>query len=125
MALEEGAVLVQLSRALFLAFLASRPNALQIYLQQGVARLWRVANHLINYLNLPTPLSAPSPTATPSWELARRMSDVSPTRHSPPGAAVYNNAGPSSGPEILDSTAHHMEEHQVRSTQLHSSGLEL
>lgn len=84
MALEDGAVLVQLSRALFLAFLASRPNALQIYLQQGVARLWRVAKFILSdYLNLPMPLTAfPSGiTAQPQHaELVQRTSDTSPTR---------------------------------------------
>ena len=54
MALEDGAVLVQLSRALFLKFIVEHPSALQIYLQQAIARLWRVAHFVLHdYLNLP------------------------------------------------------------------------
>ena len=34
MAMEEGALLVQISQRLFLGFIASRPRTLQIYLQK-------------------------------------------------------------------------------------------
>lgn len=89
MALDDGAVLVQLSRALFLAFLASRPNALQIYLQQGVARLWRVAKFILSdYLNLPLPLTAAPPSTAQYSEQPRRTSDASPTRCSPTQATA-------------------------------------
>ena len=65
MALHEGAVVVQLSREVFVAFLAERPKALQIYLEQGVARLWRVANFILSdYLDLELPGGGPSFSAT-------------------------------------------------------------
>lgn len=93
MALDDGAVLVQLSRALFLAFLASRPNALQIYLQQGVARLWRVANFILSeYLSLPMPLTATPPSTAQHGEQPRRTSDTSPTRCSPTVATMGSTA---------------------------------
>lgn len=96
MALEDGAVLVQLSRALFLAFLASRPNALQIYLQQGVARLWRVAKFILSdYLNLPMPLTAAPPGVPAHHQQTQRTSDNSPTRRGmvPPAASDPADAG--------------------------------
>ena len=36
MAMEEGALMVQISQHLFLAFIASKPRTLQIYLQKVV-----------------------------------------------------------------------------------------
>lgn len=99
MALDDGAVLVQLSRALFLAFLASRPNALQIYLQQGVARLWRVAKFILSdYLNLPMPLTAAPPSTAQYSEQPWRTSDASPTRCSP----KQTTAGGTQDPSGLD-----------------------
>ena len=47
-ALEEGAVLVEISRKLFMEFVIQKPRALQVYLQQAIARLWRVANFVLN-----------------------------------------------------------------------------
>ena len=56
MALDEGAVLVQLPRAVFLAFIADHPKTLQVYLEQGLSRLWRVANFILSdYLALQLP----------------------------------------------------------------------
>lgn len=42
MAMEEGALLVQIPQRLFLGFIASRPRTLQIYLQK-VPRCYRVS----------------------------------------------------------------------------------
>jgi len=47
-ALEEGAVLVEISRKLFMDFVLEKPRALQVYLQQAIARLWRVAHFVLN-----------------------------------------------------------------------------
>ena len=47
-ALEEGAVLVEISRKLFMEFVIQKPRALQVYLQQAIARLWRVASFVLN-----------------------------------------------------------------------------
>jgi lysophospholipid hydrolase len=47
-ALEEGAMLVEISRELFMEFVTQKPRALQVYLQQAIARLWRVANFVLN-----------------------------------------------------------------------------
>ena len=47
-ALEEGAVLVEISRELFIDFVSEKPRALQVYLQQAIARLWRVAHFVLN-----------------------------------------------------------------------------
>ena len=47
-ALEEGAVLVEISRELFRSFVLEKPRALQVYLQQAIARLWRVAHFVLN-----------------------------------------------------------------------------
>ena len=52
-ALGEGATLVQVSRALFMAFVAAKPRTLQIYLHKAIARLWRVAHFtLTDFLSL-------------------------------------------------------------------------
>jgi len=47
-ALEEGAVLVEISRKLFMDFVTRKPRTLQVYLQQAIARLWRVAHFVLN-----------------------------------------------------------------------------
>ncbi|KAK9862379.1 hypothetical protein WJX84_007181 [Apatococcus fuscideae] len=53
-ALEQGAVLVQISRELFLEFVADRPRTLLMYLQTAIARLWRVAFFVLrSFLELP------------------------------------------------------------------------
>ncbi|KAG1675221.1 hypothetical protein FOA52_016250 [Chlamydomonas sp. UWO 241] len=46
--LDEGCLLVQVSRPLFLEFVQEHPRALLLYLQQGLARLWRVAHFTLN-----------------------------------------------------------------------------
>ena len=52
-ALGEGATLVQVSRELFMAFVAAKPRTLQIYLHKAIARLWRVAHFtLTDFLSL-------------------------------------------------------------------------
>lgn len=38
----------QVSRPLFLSFVAAHPRALLLYLQQGLARLWRVAHFMLS-----------------------------------------------------------------------------
>lgn len=48
MALDEGCTMVQLPRPLFMAFVRSHPQALLLYLQQGLARLWRVAHFMLS-----------------------------------------------------------------------------
>ena len=47
-ALGEGAVLVEISRTLFMDFVTKKPRTLQVYLQQAIARLWRVAHFVLN-----------------------------------------------------------------------------
>lgn len=42
-ALEQGCLLVQVPRALFIRFVENNPRTLLVYLQQAMARLWRVA----------------------------------------------------------------------------------
>jgi hypothetical protein len=44
----------QVPRALFLQFVGSHPRALLLYLQQALARLWRVAHFMLSdYLSMP------------------------------------------------------------------------
>jgi hypothetical protein len=81
MALHEGAVLVQLSREVFVSFLAERPKALQIYLEQGLARLWRVANFILSdYLDLELPTGGP---LVSNWGKAHPLGRVGSTAGSP------------------------------------------
>ncbi len=40
--------MVQLPRRVFMDFVASHPRALMLYLQQGLARLWRVAHFMLS-----------------------------------------------------------------------------
>ncbi|GLI63067.1 hypothetical protein VaNZ11_005969, partial [Volvox africanus] len=47
MALESGCLLVNVPRDLFMEFVHSHPRALMLYLQQGLARLWRVAHFVM------------------------------------------------------------------------------
>ncbi|GLC44977.1 hypothetical protein PLESTB_001747900 [Pleodorina starrii] len=47
MALESGCLLVNVPRELFMDFVHSHPRALMLYLQQGLARLWRVAHFVL------------------------------------------------------------------------------
>ncbi|KAK3255714.1 hypothetical protein CYMTET_35114 [Cymbomonas tetramitiformis] len=47
-ALEEGAVVVRVTRKLFLDFIMKHPQVLHLYLQQAIARLWRVAHFVLN-----------------------------------------------------------------------------
>jgi len=53
-ALDRGAVLLQVSQRVFLNFVASHPRALLLYLSQALARLWRVAHFVLaDFLRLP------------------------------------------------------------------------
>jgi hypothetical protein len=53
-ALQHGALLARVSRAQFLEFVVQRPEVLALYLQQGIARLWRVAHFVISdFLQFP------------------------------------------------------------------------
>jgi lysophospholipid hydrolase len=82
MALDQGAVLVQLSRPLFMQFINENPEALLTYLQQGMARLWRVANFVLHdFLKLPPTSMAPMlpGPATHPYEPARSANGFSPT----------------------------------------------
>ena len=46
-------IFAQVSRTLFLEFVRAHPRALLLYLQQGLARLWRVAHFMLSdYLQL-------------------------------------------------------------------------
>ncbi|CAL8463928.1 g3463 [Coccomyxa elongata] len=47
-AMEEGATLVNVSRDLFMSFIAAKPRTLQIYLHKAMARLWRVAHFVLS-----------------------------------------------------------------------------
>ncbi|KAK9808186.1 hypothetical protein WJX73_006212 [Symbiochloris irregularis] len=85
-ALEGGALLTQVSRELFMQFIASKPRTLQIYLHKAIARLWRVAHFMLgDFLNLPIDevsagelslRSAPCPTPAPDvFATAAPMAD--------------------------------------------------
>ena len=53
-ALQHGALLARVSRAQFLEFVVERPEVLALYLQQGIARLWRVAHFVLSdFLQFP------------------------------------------------------------------------
>ena len=53
-AMRDGAKVVQVSQAVFLEFVRRHPHTLQQYLQQAIARLWRVAQFtLIDFLGMP------------------------------------------------------------------------
>eukprot|EP00899_Mesostigma_viride_P014018 jgi/Mesvir1/22617/Mv14061-RA.1 len=44
---EQGAVLVCVSRELFLNFIKNKPHTLDLYVRQAIARLWRVAHFVL------------------------------------------------------------------------------
>ena len=53
-AMEDGARVVRVSQSVFLDFVRRHPHTLQLYLQQAIARLWRVAQFsLIDFLGMP------------------------------------------------------------------------
>ena len=53
-AMSDGAKVVRVSQSVFLDFVQKHPHTLQLYLQQAIARLWRVAQFsLIDFLELP------------------------------------------------------------------------
>ena len=53
-AMQGGARVVRVSQTVFLDFVRKHPYTLQLYLQQAIARLWRVAQFsLIDFLELP------------------------------------------------------------------------
>ncbi len=69
-ALDEGCVMVQLPRPLFMAFVRSHPQALLLYLQQGLARLWRVAHFMLSdflQLTLHKPQQQQQQQQQPAW----------------------------------------------------------
>ncbi|KAK9814559.1 hypothetical protein WJX72_007850 [[Myrmecia] bisecta] len=102
--LDEGAVLVQISRALFMEFIVAKPRTLQIYLHKAIARLWRVAHFVLSdFLNLSLQQSMQSPvmlamSPAPSLDAlaglagsTRGSTRSGPTR-SPPPAAAHESA---------------------------------
>jgi hypothetical protein len=94
MALDEGAVLVQLSRKVFVSFIAENPKALQIYLEQGVSRLWRVANFILSdYLALDLPASHSTTATVPPANVEAWGKDSNDWRGLPDGGANYEVGG--------------------------------
>jgi hypothetical protein len=47
-ALQDGALLANVSRAQFISLVVERPHVLKLYLQQGTASLYRVAQFVLN-----------------------------------------------------------------------------
>ena len=47
MTLARGARLVRIKQEVLMAFIRRHPHTLQVYLQQAIARLWRVAHFVL------------------------------------------------------------------------------
>jgi hypothetical protein len=109
MALDEGAVLVQLSRAVFVSFLAERPKALQIYLEQGVSRLWRVANFMLSdYLAVELPHGQAPRSGNGEVQAAPAPQPPSAPQsrpRSPPPQALAHKSAPSNTAAAMDAAA--------------------
>jgi|TARA_B110000003_G_scaffold233179_1_gene236338 lysophospholipid hydrolase len=69
--MQGGAKVVRVSQRIFLDFVRKHPHTLQLYLQQAIARLWRVAQFsLIDFLGMPRQSLRGQPEADDACSLA-------------------------------------------------------
>ncbi|MEW5319460.1 MAG: hypothetical protein WDW38_010611 [Sanguina aurantia] len=108
-ALEQGCMLVQVSRSLFMDFIQRHPRALLLYLQQGIARLWRVAHFVLDeflQLELHREGHPSSSSAAPAALRARSLSPTAPASKAGAAAATQCDAETQTYPDGMDTAFH-------------------
>ena len=88
---DDGARLVRVKQATLMEFIRAHPHTLETYVQQAVARLWRVAHFvLVDFLGLP----GVRRRATPCRSRSRVLSGLLGTRPPPARGASRVTAPP-------------------------------